>query len=161
MEKRTRVLIAGINTVGFKTMVSILESMPAITLAGIIKSGEELINEYDQLNPDIIFLDAVMRGMSGFEIARLIKEQNKNVKIIICSSKFDREFLLAVLSLKLDGYLPGYGNEEVIHETLKTVVNNKSYFHYGVGHSQLKNLTAYQYLQLLPPINKKYSMNDN
>jgi DNA-binding NarL/FixJ family response regulator len=161
MEKYTRIIVAGINTAGFKTMVSILESMPTIELSGIINSGEELINEYDRLNPDLIFLDAVMWGISGFEIARLIKEQNKSVKIIICSSKFEREFLLAVLSLKLDGYLPGYGNEEVIRETLQTVVNNKSYFHYGVGHRQLKNLTAYQYLQLLPPVNKKYSMNDN
>jgi DNA-binding NarL/FixJ family response regulator len=99
--------------------------------------------------------------MSGFETARLIKEHDKKMKIIICSNKFDREFLLAVLSLKLDGYLPGYGNQPVIKETLDTVIENKSYFHYGVGHQQLKNLTAYQYLQLLPPVNKKYSMNDN
>jgi DNA-binding NarL/FixJ family response regulator len=161
MTTTINVLVAGNRSAPLKTMIGILRSLQRVKVAGVVTSGEEIINMYDQLKPDVIFLDAVMDEMSGFETARLIKEQNKNIRIIICSSKFDREFLLAVLSLKLDGYLPGYGNHAVIAETLETIVNNRSYFHYGVGHQQLKNLTAYQYLQLLPPVNKKYSINDN
>jgi len=161
MSKTIQVLVAGSESKPFKEMVSVLKSMRGVKVLRIAASGEDVINTYSVLKADVIFLDVVMEEMSGFETARFIKEQNKKIKIVICSNKFDREFLLSVLALKLDGYLPGYGNRDVIEETILSVANNKSYFHYGVGHNKLKYLTAYQYLQLLPPVNKKYSMNDN
>lgn len=161
MASQFKVLVAGINAPSRQQMTDVMKSIRIIKLLGVVSSGEELVNVYSTLQPDIIFIDVIMNEMSGFETARFIKEQNKNIKIVMCSSNFDREFLLTVLAMKLDGYLPGYGNRPVIEETIQMVMNNKSYFHYGIGHSRLKHLTAYQYLQLLPPVNKKYSMNDN
>jgi DNA-binding NarL/FixJ family response regulator len=161
MSSLTKIIVAGANVNARQELTRTLKLIRSIELAAVFYSGETLINKYRKIQPDIIFLDVVMDDMDGFETARFIKEQDMSTKIVMYSSKFDREFLLAVLSLKLDGYLPGHGNKAVLEETVDVVLNNKSYFHYGVGHSALKNLTAYQYLQLLPPVNKNYSINDN
>lgn len=43
-------------------------------------SGEELL--LSQKNYDIIFLDIDMKGMNGIEVAKQLREEDKNVKII-------------------------------------------------------------------------------
>jgi len=39
-----------------------------------VGSGRQAIEEYDRLQPDLVFLDASMPDVSGFEVCRHIKE---------------------------------------------------------------------------------------
>jgi len=52
-------------------------------------SGEEALEKLSQSTPDVIVLDIVLPGRSGFEICRELKEQEatKNIPIILCSTK--------------------------------------------------------------------------
>jgi two-component system, chemotaxis family, response regulator PixH len=51
--------------------------------------GEEALNHLTTTKPDIVFLDIVLPGRSGFEICRAIKSQTETQKIpvVICSTK--------------------------------------------------------------------------
>jgi len=150
MKNLIRVLVVG-TSAKMSEMTDFLESIPFIDVVGRVASGTQAINHHGKLYPDIIFSEAALYGMSGFETARFIKEQNPHVKVVICSQTFNREFLLAVLSLKLDGYLPGYGNRKVLEETVNAVTTNASYMHYGVGSPEMMQLLIYQYQTLLFP----------
>ena len=140
-------MVAG-NSVQIIDMTQTLRSIPSIEVLDCVGSGIHAINRYRKLHPEIIFSDVALYGMSGFETARFIKEQNPRVKVIMCSQKFEREFLLAVLSLKLNGYLPGYGNRKVLEETLHSVIFNNTYSHFGFGSIELAQLLIYQYQNL-------------
>jgi len=52
-------------------------------------SGEEALEKLDQTAPDVIVLDIVLPGRSGFEICRELKdrENTKNIPVILCSTK--------------------------------------------------------------------------
>jgi two-component system, chemotaxis family, response regulator PixH len=52
-------------------------------------SGEEALVAINVSKPDIVFLDVVLPGRSGFEICRAIKSQRDTQKIpvVICSTK--------------------------------------------------------------------------
>lgn len=52
-------------------------------------SGEEALTKISIQKPDIIILDVVLPGCSGFEICREIKEAaaTSNIPVIICSTK--------------------------------------------------------------------------
>ncbi|BFM40180.1 response regulator [Synechocystis sp. LKSZ1] len=52
-------------------------------------SGEEALEKLAQSIPDVIVLDIVLPGRSGFEICRELKdrEQTKQIPIILCSTK--------------------------------------------------------------------------
>jgi two-component system, chemotaxis family, response regulator PixH len=52
-------------------------------------SGEEALTHLSTNKPDIVFLDVVLPGRSGFEICRTIKAQGDTQKIpvVICSTK--------------------------------------------------------------------------
>jgi two-component system, chemotaxis family, response regulator PixH len=52
-------------------------------------NGEEALAYLNTNTPDIVFLDVVLPGRSGFEICRTIKSQAslKKIPIVICSTK--------------------------------------------------------------------------
>jgi chemotaxis family two-component system response regulator PixH len=52
-------------------------------------SGEEALEKIDRERPNIILLDVVLPGRSGFEICRELKTETKTSKIpiIMCSTK--------------------------------------------------------------------------
>ncbi len=51
--------------------------------------GEEALQKLRDRQPDIVFLDVILPGLSGFEICRAIKSQAETHKIpvVICSTK--------------------------------------------------------------------------
>lgn len=52
-------------------------------------NGEEALTYLSNNKPDIVFLDVVLPGRSGFEICRAIKTQTETQKIpvVMCSTK--------------------------------------------------------------------------
>ncbi len=52
-------------------------------------SGEEALEKLAQATPDVIILDIVLPGRSGFEICRELKDKDttKAIPIILCSTK--------------------------------------------------------------------------
>jgi two-component system, chemotaxis family, response regulator PixH len=55
----------------------------------MVESGEEALKQLHANLPDIIVLDVVLPGKSGYEICREIKNQphTKHIPVVICSSK--------------------------------------------------------------------------
>jgi twitching motility two-component system response regulator PilH len=53
------------------------------------ENGTEALTKADDVQPDIILMDVVMPGTSGFQATRSISknERTKHIPIIICSSK--------------------------------------------------------------------------
>ena len=53
------------------------------------KSGEEALNKIFGQKPDLIILDVVLPGLSGFEICRKLKSEphTSQIPIVICSTK--------------------------------------------------------------------------
>lgn len=52
-------------------------------------SGEEALSKITNQKPDIVILDVVLPGCSGFEVCREIKDAaaTSNIPIVICSTK--------------------------------------------------------------------------
>ncbi len=57
--------------------------------ATIVASGEEAMAKSKTEKPDLILMDVVMPGMSGFEATRAITRdpETESIPVIICSSK--------------------------------------------------------------------------
>lgn len=54
-----------------------------------VRSGEEAQLRLKQQKPDLIVLDVILPGLSGFELCRKLKAdpQTKAIPIVICSTK--------------------------------------------------------------------------
>lgn len=69
-----------------------------------VDSGEAAIEQFHQLQPDLILLDVMMSGMNGFTVCRHIREQSK-VPIIFLTSKWEAKDVVEGLDSGGDDYV--------------------------------------------------------
>ena len=50
------------------------------------QSGEEAIEQFDQVQPDLVTMDIIMPGIDGLEAARLILESHPQARVLMVSS---------------------------------------------------------------------------
>lgn len=49
-------------------------------------SGEEALEKYGRVKPDLLVIDIKMPGMDGIELLQRIREQSKDVPVILCTA---------------------------------------------------------------------------
>lgn len=50
------------------------------------QSGEQALDAYEKLTPDVVTMDIVMPGMDGLQTARLILSSHPDAKVVMISS---------------------------------------------------------------------------
>jgi len=69
------------------------------------KDGKEAWELFKQMRPSVVILDINMPGLSGLDVAHMIREIDENCKIIMLTAYSDLEKLLAAIKLNLTEYV--------------------------------------------------------
>ncbi|GAA0076468.1 response regulator [Clostridium sp. CTA-5] len=104
--------------------IIIYKKIENINIIGLAHNGDEVVKMNDDLNPDIIFMDTLMPGIDGFEATKIIKQKNKDIKIILMSVYDNFEFLQKALQIKADDYLLKPLKPEKVIEILSEYIKN-------------------------------------
>jgi two-component system, chemotaxis family, chemotaxis protein CheY len=79
-----KILIIDDSNLSRRTMRKILEA------AGheVIDAGEgiQALEQYYLHHPDLVFLDLMMTGMSGFEVLRILREMDSQARVIVATA---------------------------------------------------------------------------
>ena len=104
-------------------LTSYLETLGWRVVAAV--NGEEALTYLNNNQPDIVFLDIVLPGRSGFEICRAIKSQTNTQKIpvVICSTKNTDMDRFWGLKQGADLYLAKPVNRHDFMDVLQKLVN--------------------------------------
>jgi chemotaxis family two-component system response regulator PixH len=88
-------------------------------------SSEEAQAKIDRNKPDLIFLDVILPGKSGFEICRELKSNpdTSNIPVVFCSTKNSDVDKIWGNMLGADAYLAKPINQEELTTTLKRFFN--------------------------------------
>jgi DNA-binding NarL/FixJ family response regulator len=113
-------------------IASILNQVEGINIVGGVSSGEEAVNGLKTFNPQIILMDIMMSGMTGLEATRWIKEQDRNIKVIIISSEVKKEFVSEGIKSGIDGYIPKNADKHTLVEAIRTVQRGEKYFNQAI-----------------------------
>lgn len=107
---------------------NLLKSIPDFSVIGSVSSGEDAINFCDTKAPDIILMDIMMKGMTGIDTTKWIKDKYPQIKIIILSSEASDDLIRQTMSCRASGYILKDEEKEIMIEAIRTVVNDKPYF---------------------------------
>lgn len=50
------------------------------------QNGEDALEQYDKVRPDLVTMDIVMPGMDGLDAARLLMQSHPDAKVVMISS---------------------------------------------------------------------------
>lgn len=128
MNKKIQILIVDDHGLMRQGLLSLLQNDTEIDVIDMVSSGESAVNIANEKNPDVILMDIVMRGMSGIEATRWIKEQNPGIKIILVTSEVSKDFITAGIKSGIDGYLPKDTDRETLLTAIRSVMQGQRYF---------------------------------
>ncbi|MBQ3784689.1 MAG: response regulator [Lachnospiraceae bacterium] len=94
-------------------------------IVGSAKSGEEGLELFRSLNPDLIILDIIMPGIDGLETAEIMLREDPNVKIVMLSSLFDSNLLDEVKKMGLRFLLPKPIEKDVLFATFEMLLGDE------------------------------------
>lgn len=128
MDRKISIAVADDHGLMRHGIVSLLEEDPEIQVVASVSSGEDAVNVANNRPPDVFLLDIVMKGMSGIEATRWIKDQNPGIKIILLSSEVSKEFISEGMRMGIDGYLLKDCSRETLLEAIHTVMRGEKFF---------------------------------
>ena len=120
-----------------------------------VSNAKDAIKTYHHNNIDIILSDINMPGMSGLEFAKLIREENRLIPIIMLTAHTNTNFLLEATRLRLIDYLTKPINFETLHQTLRKAA--KESIQNGTYLVEFQNDTSYNINKKLLQENKTNS----
>ncbi len=86
-------------------------------------NGKEALEAYSKSAPDIVFVDIIMAGMDGIELARKIREINPDQIIIIISASNDIEKISESIEVGVNSFIQKPIDTKKIVELLKNIVS--------------------------------------
>ena len=81
-------------------------------------NGQEGIQKFKEVRPDLTFLDLTMPVMDGFDALRVIKEEDNQAVVMVLSSDIQNKTVEKVFTLGADMVIPKPPSAESIQEAL-------------------------------------------
>jgi DNA-binding NarL/FixJ family response regulator len=119
---------------GLKTL---LETKPDLQVVGEAENGKiaieqlEALQEAEQL-PDVVLMDIRMPVMGGVEATRLIRQQFRDIKILILTTFSDTQYVAEALRLGAKGYLLKDTPAEELAKAIRSIYQGYTQFGPGI-----------------------------
>jgi DNA-binding NarL/FixJ family response regulator len=99
-----------------------------LTVIGEAKSGNETLELYDKLKPDLLILDISMPDMNGMEVSKSILSKDPGANIVILSMYDDEDYISRCLEYGVKGYVVKNESGSELDYAIKSVLQGKNYF---------------------------------
>ncbi len=124
MSKKATIMVVDDSPFASKQIKDLVEKADYEVIA-YAKNGEEGIQMYEELHPDIVIMDIIMPGMDGIETASIIVNRDKNARIMMLSSLCDEGTLGEVRAIGLKYLLPKPWEDDVLLATLELLMKQR------------------------------------
>lgn len=112
---------------GVKSVIT--ERFPNFKIIAEYDSGKVFLEEIDNNPlPNLIILDIIMPKISGIKIARIIRKQYPEIKIIMLSSEISEKTIEKLLNIGVDAYLSKLVIQDDLGNAIKTVLAGQQFF---------------------------------
>ncbi len=129
----TRVVIVDDHPMVAEGIQSILESFADVEVIATLADGQQIIDQVEDLDPDVILLDLNMPGIGGLSTTEIILENRPDTRILILSMHDNPEYISSALSHGAVGYVLKDVPTEEIKQAIDAVMAGQQYLSSGVA----------------------------
>jgi DNA-binding NarL/FixJ family response regulator len=127
MKEKITVLIADDHPIVRKGLVQVIEEEPGFSVVGEADDGATAWERLKRIQPQVAVLDINMPKLSGFEVARKLREEQLPISIVFLTMYKDKQMFEEALQLGAAGYVLKSSAPMDIIECIQTVSEGKSY----------------------------------
>lgn len=121
-----RILIVDDHDLYRRGMQAVLGLEPDLNIVAEAESALEAISKVRELQPDLVLLDLRMRGLSGIQACRAIKEESFGTKVVLLTASDDEADLFSAIKAGASGYVLKDEPAERISEVIRLVHSGQS-----------------------------------
>jgi DNA-binding NarL/FixJ family response regulator len=138
-----RIVLADDHIILRQGVKKIIEEHGDLQVIGEAIDGFELLDLLKISIPDMVILDISMPNLGGIEVAKEIKNLYSAVKILILTMHKKMEYVYAVLSAGVEGYLLKQDTELELFTAIETIRLGKTYVSSCFTSSMTEDLIQY------------------
>ena len=126
MSESIRILIVDDQRLMRDGLRTLLELEEGLEVVGEAEDGQEGLDRYAALEPDLVLMDVRMPGMDGVETTRRIRQQWPDARIIILTTFDEDEYIFEGLRAGAQGYLLKAVSGQELATAIRTVAAGKA-----------------------------------
>lgn len=123
MSKKYKILIVD-DSAAMRMMITASLQGSEFEVAGAAKDGQQALQLYKDISPDLVLLDIVMPGMSGAETLGHIMAHDKNAVVVMASSMGTEDAVQGALKAGAKNFLQKPIDQDGLLKVLRTTVSS-------------------------------------
>lgn len=128
MNQSIRIIVADDHALFRSGIISLLEDIREIFIVGQVENGQELIDKYFELKPDVILSDISMPIISGTDAVKKIKQKDPSVRALFLSMHEGEEYIYYCLKAGGSGLISKNILKGELVFAIRQVYNGNKYF---------------------------------
>ena len=125
--KKIRILLVDDHMVIRMGLITAATDATDMEVVADVESGHEALEAFRRHQPDIVILDLRMHGMNGIETIRLLREEFKQVRILIFSNYATGEEIYQAMKVGASGFVLKEMALDRLLEAIRTVHQGEQY----------------------------------
>jgi len=128
---------------GFRMLLSTGDKIEVI---GEASRGEQAIQLYQELKPDIVVMDLSMPGIGGLETIHRMIQRDSEALILVFSVHHEQVYVSRALNAGAKGYITKNSAPEILTEAIVAILRGDRYVEHGLRKSnhELQSPNDYQ-----------------
>jgi DNA-binding NarL/FixJ family response regulator len=123
-----RLLIVDDHALFREGLRALFSAIPDIELVGEAVSGEEALEQFPEIQPDVILMDIDMPGMSGVEAARRILRESPSTGVLMVTMLEDDASVFSAMRAGARGYVLKGAQPDELLGTIRAVAKGQALF---------------------------------
>ena len=141
---KIRVLVADDQVLFCECIDALLKTCKGMEVVGEATNGKETIEMARELTPDIVLMNLSMSIVNGDEVARRIRKENSEIKVLLLTEYEDRDRVLSGLKAGANGYIPKRAAASDLVSAILTIHQGGYFLYPSVAKTMVND-----YLQLI------------
>lgn len=114
---------------GFRMLLATGDNIEVI---GEAERGEQAIQLYQELQPDMLVMDLSMPGIGGLETIRRIVQRDAEARILVFSVHHEQVYVNRALNAGAQGYITKNSAPEILSEAIEVIMRGQQYIERGL-----------------------------